>query len=283
MGLLLLLALAGLGAAAAASATSRRSPGPEPEPERDGKAPAPGGKLRAENRPAAVERPPRWPGPWALGGPAWTPKEWPQSEDASGTHVSVLATAAFGGRRLFPGLRALPGGKTLNRSWPRFGLGARTTWERGDEVMAGAAAGVLFAAAERAPAGALRDALYGAAAALDAARFAVVVAEGGEVGENDALFERMGKRRAAYDARMRDINSKGFSQFEDGNWVGFAATLWEGMGQALQGLYDGVRDVFRGSHGGPEAIHLSLPWTPAQADELAHRAWLAAKAAGVVS
>lgn len=280
MGLLLLLALAGLGAAVAASGTKRAAPRPEPEPD-EGKAPAPGRKLRAENRPATVQRAPRWPGPWALGGPAWAPKEWPQSENASDVHV--LANAAFEGRRLFPGLRAIPGGKTLNRSWPHFGLGARDAWERGDEVLAGAAAAVLFQAAERADAGALKDALYETAAGLDLARLAVILAEGGEVGENDEFFRRLREKRAAYDAKMRDIVERGLKEFKDGNWIGFVATLGESIGPMLRGVYDGVRDVFRGSHGGPAAIHLSLPWTAAQADERAHRAWLAAKAAGVVS
>lgn len=215
---------------------------------------------------------------WTLPGPAWVPVARP-TDGAGFSGALLLPSIAIdqalrSGYRIFPALAA-----GTNRSGATSPNAPRDTWERGDAAVAMQTASVLFALGEDSRSGPLHDALMVGAASLDATAVAVLGAEGSNPGPNADFFNRLRKRNAAYDARMRKLNREGFEQFENGNWIGFAGKLFEAGGALLEGAYRGVRDVFKGSHGGPPAINLRLGWTPREADDYAHRAFLAARRA----
>lgn len=244
-------------------------------------APAPAPRV-APVRPSArsvlaASRPvrprPTYPGAWVLAGPKWTPKPL-AARVAWGQRGSNTDVFLHDGYRLFPEL--LPGYNSVTLTLdPGAQNLPRLTWERGDQYVADKVAGILFAFGEDARSGPLHRALMDGAASFDTVAMSVAGAAGAPY-DTQAFFDRLRKENAAYAARMKDLNERGFEAFESGNLVAFAAVIFEGGVALLEGTYEGVKDAFGPSHGGAARLSLTLPWSARDADEYAHRAYLTA-------
>lgn len=123
---------------------------------------------------------------------------------------------------------------------------------------------------------AFNNKLFDLSVALGLTEAAIAAADGKN--PNPAYFDKLAREDAARAVRARGIVKRGMAAFASLDLAAIGATMTEIVGFFYNYFVNEVDWSFK-SHGAGPRLRLSgLPWTPAQAEQLAQEAWLHARA-----